>query len=250
MRNLTLKGRLAPGVSQAAAQAELTTIAADLARAYPDTNKNQRWAVRTELQARIAQSPPDAMLVAMLATLALRGPAGRVRQRRGAADQPRAGARARDGDAPGDRRRTPAAGPAAGHREPADCARGRRRRASASATPASCSSGRFELPTDLPVLLTFQMDQRALVFSLAVSVVSAVLFGLLPAIQATRADLTARDEGRRRRRARPPPPLGANAARGRPGGRLGRAARRRALHVPRLQQPARQRARAIARITC
>src|SRR5512135_1032667 len=71
VRNLTLKGRLAPGVSQARAQAELTTIGADLARAYPDTNKNRRWAVRTELQARIAQSPPDAMLVAMLATLAV-----------------------------------------------------------------------------------------------------------------------------------------------------------------------------------
>ena len=49
----------------------------------------------------------------------------------------------------------------------------------------------IELPTDLPILLTFRMDHRALLFSLAVSVASAVLFGLLPAIQATRADLTA-----------------------------------------------------------
>jgi hypothetical protein len=70
-RNLNLKGRLKRGVSQADAQAELTTIAADLERAYPDTNKNRRLAVRTELQARIAQSPPDAMLIAMLSTLAL-----------------------------------------------------------------------------------------------------------------------------------------------------------------------------------
>src|SRR5439155_11533565 len=70
-RNLSIKGRLKPGVSQAEAQTELTTIAADLERAYPDTNKNRRLAVRTELQARIAQSPPDATLVAMLSTLAL-----------------------------------------------------------------------------------------------------------------------------------------------------------------------------------
>ncbi len=35
------------------------------------------------------------------------------------------------------------------------------------------------------------MDRRALVFSLAVAVVSAVLFGLSPAVQATRGDLTA-----------------------------------------------------------
>jgi len=70
-RNLTLKGRLAPGVSQAAAQAELTTIGTDLARAYPDTNKNRRLVVRTELEARMAEDPPDATLAAMLATLAL-----------------------------------------------------------------------------------------------------------------------------------------------------------------------------------
>src|SRR4029078_4297956 len=70
-RDLRLKGRLRPGVSQAEAQAELTTIAADLERAYPETNKNRRLAIRTEMQARIGQSPPDAMLIAMLSTLAL-----------------------------------------------------------------------------------------------------------------------------------------------------------------------------------
>ena len=49
----------------------------------------------------------------------------------------------------------------------------------------------IELPTDLPVMLAFQMDRRALLFSLAVAVASAVIFGLVPAIQATRTDLTA-----------------------------------------------------------
>src|SRR5262249_10822360 len=49
----------------------------------------------------------------------------------------------------------------------------------------------IELPTDLPIMLAFQMDRRALLFSLAVAVASAVIFGLVPAIQATRADLTA-----------------------------------------------------------
>src|SRR5262249_52727470 len=49
----------------------------------------------------------------------------------------------------------------------------------------------IQLPTDLPIMLAFQMDRRALTFSLAVALSSALLFGLVPAIQATRADLTA-----------------------------------------------------------
>jgi putative ABC transport system permease protein len=67
----------------------------------------------------------------------------------------------------------------------------------------------IELPTEPPILLAFQMDRRALFFSLAVAVASAVIFGLVPAIQATRSDLTAVMRagdsvapGRRRRRGR------------------------------------------------
>src|SRR4029079_11068261 len=69
-RNVTVKGRLAPGVSMAQAQTELSVIAKDLERAHPDTNKNRGLTVQTELQTRIAQSPPDATLIAMLTTLA------------------------------------------------------------------------------------------------------------------------------------------------------------------------------------
>ena len=49
----------------------------------------------------------------------------------------------------------------------------------------------IEIPSDLPIALAFQLDRRALVFSLIVAVGSAVLCGLVPAIQATRTDLTA-----------------------------------------------------------
>jgi putative ABC transport system permease protein len=49
----------------------------------------------------------------------------------------------------------------------------------------------FQIPTDLPIVASFELDQRALLVSLVVALLSAVLFGLAPAIRATRTDLTA-----------------------------------------------------------
>ncbi len=204
-RNLTLKGRLAPGVSQAAAQAEVATIGASLERAYPETNKNRRWNVRSELQARIAQSPPDAMLVAMLATLALAvllvacaNVAGLLTSR--------APVRARE----------------MALRLAVGAGRPRIVRQLVTESVLIALAGavaglvvgyagmilfrQIEMPSDLPIIISFRMDLRALLFSLAVALASAVLFGLSPAIQATRADLTAviksgdaAAQGRRRR---------------------------------------------------
>jgi macrolide transport system ATP-binding/permease protein len=189
-RNLTIKGRLKAGVSQAQAQTELTAISSELERAYPDTNRNRAMFVRTELQARIAQDPPDATLIAMLSTLALAvlfvacaNVAGLLTSR--------APVRARE----------MALRSAIGA--------GRRRLVTQLITESlliALAGGvaglgvgyagmtlfrQLELPTDLPILLTFQMDRRAPLFSLAVAVASAVSFGLVPAIQATRTDLTA-----------------------------------------------------------
>jgi predicted permease len=189
-RNLTLKGRLKPGVTQAAAQTELTAIAADLERAYPDTNKHHGLVVRTELQARMAQDPPDATLIAMLSTLAFAvlfvacaNVAGLLTSR--------APARARE----------------MALRLAIGAGRGRLVRQLVTESLLIAVAGgvlglavgyagmtlfrQIELPTDLPIQVAFQMDRRALLFSLAVAVTSAVLFGLVPAIQATRADLTA-----------------------------------------------------------
>ena len=189
-RNLRVKGRLKAGVSQAEAQTELTAIAADLARAYPDTNKNRRLDVRTELQTRIAESPPDATLVAMLSTLALAvlfvacaNVAGLLTSR--------APVRARE----------------MALRLAIGAGRGRLVRQLVTESLLIAVAGgvlgvgvgyagmmlfrQIELPTDLPISLSFQMDRRALLFSLVVAVASALLFGLVPAIQATRTDLTA-----------------------------------------------------------
>jgi putative ABC transport system permease protein len=189
-RNLTLKGRLKAGVSQAQAQTELTSIATNLEREHPDTNKNRGLGVRTELQARMAQSPPDAMLIAMLSTLALAvlfvacaNVAGLLTSR--------APVRARE----------------MALRLAIGAKRGRLvAQLVTESVLISLLGGvmglaigyagmtlfrQIQLPTDLPILLSFRLDQRALLFSLAVAVVSAVLFGLIPAIQATRTDLTA-----------------------------------------------------------
>jgi len=47
----------------------------------------------------------------------------------------------------------------------------------------------FRLPTQLPVTLPFRMDLRVLLLSLALGGLSALLCGLAPALQSTRADL-------------------------------------------------------------
>jgi predicted permease len=189
-RNLRLKGRLKPGVSQAQAQSELTAIAADLERAYPATNKNQQFLVNTELQARVAEDPPDATLVAMLATLAigvLLVACGNV----AGLLMSRAPVRARE----------------MALRLAIGAGRGRLVRQLITESLLVAVAGgvlglgvgyagmilfrQIEIPTDLPIALPFQMDRRALLFSLGVAVASAVIFGLVPAMQASRTDLTA-----------------------------------------------------------
>lgn len=67
--DLVVKGRLADGASREVAQAELATIGANLERAYPKTNHNRHPAVRTELDRRIQQTPQLLALIKMLAGL-------------------------------------------------------------------------------------------------------------------------------------------------------------------------------------
>ena len=189
-RNLTLKGRLRAEVSQAQAQTELTSIAANLAREHPDTNKNRGLVVRTELQARMSQSPPDAMLIAMLSTLAFAvlfvacaNVAGLLTSR--------APVRARE----------MALRLAIGAKRGRLVAQLVTESLLISVLGGVLGLGigyagmrlfrQIQLPTDLPITLSFQLDQRALIFSFIVAVTSAVLFGLVPAIQATGTDLTA-----------------------------------------------------------
>jgi macrolide transport system ATP-binding/permease protein len=190
MRGLTLKGRLKPGVTITQAQTELSLIATDLARTYPATNRNRTYTVRSELQARIAQDPIDASLIAMLTMLsaavlfvACANVAGLLTSR--------APARARE----------------IALRLAIGAGRSRIIRQLVTESLAIAILGgvlglavgyagvavfrQIQIPTDLPVALSFEMNRRALMFNLVIALVSALLFGLAPAIRASRAELTA-----------------------------------------------------------
>jgi predicted permease len=187
-RALSVKGRLKPGVTVAHAQAELVGIAKALERAYPDTNKNRSVAVRTELQKRLEQSPPDAEIAAMLILLAMAvllvacaNVAGLLLSR--------APVRARE----------------MALRLAIGAGRPRLIRQLLTESLLLAIAGgllglavgyagvdflsRLQPPTDSPIQMSIQLDQRALLFSLTVSLLSAIFFGLAPALQTTRTDV-------------------------------------------------------------
>ncbi len=51
------------------------------------------------------------------------------------------------------------------------------------------SASAMRLPVDIPIVLDLPLDGRVLLFSVALSLVTAVMFGLVPALQATKVDL-------------------------------------------------------------
>jgi putative ABC transport system permease protein len=189
-RSLIIKGRLRPGVTLAAARDDLAVIGRDLERAYPETNRHREFSVRTELGERLSHDRGGAVVLAMLTTLsgivlfvACANVAGLLTSR--------APSRARE----------------VAMRLAIGAGRARLIRqfitesvllaiAGGTAGIAVGSIGirlfqKIQLPTDLPLALAVELDRRALVFSLIVASLSAVLCGLMPAVHATRADLTA-----------------------------------------------------------
>lgn len=189
-RSLTIKGRLRSGVTMAEAQTELSGMGRDLQRAYPDTNRNRIMAVRTELQNRIAQAPPVATLLAMLSALAAAvlivacaNVAGLLTSR--------APVRARE----------------IALRMAIGAGRLRVIRQLITESVLIALVGgvlglgvgyagvtlfrQIQFPTDLPIMPAFELDRRALLVSLVAALVSAVVFGLAPAIRSARADLQA-----------------------------------------------------------
>ena len=68
---LSVRGRLRPGVSVEQARADIGGIAFGLDKLDPLTDRVRRIEVQTELQLRVEQSPPTAAMMIMLALLAL-----------------------------------------------------------------------------------------------------------------------------------------------------------------------------------
>jgi len=187
-RNFFVKGRLASGVSIQAADAEIAALSKSLEESYPATNRRFGASVRTENQLRIELDPGELemirflfALVIVVLSIACANVANLILNR----------GRAR--------------GREIAVRLAIGANRGRIVRQLMVENLVIALAGgalglilteyavavfsTIQVPGDLPIQFTFELDYRVLAFTLAASILSAILFGLVPALQTTRTDI-------------------------------------------------------------
>ena len=188
-RELSLVGRLKPGVTTPQAHAELSTIARNLAQQYPDSNRNRTVTVLNYLTARFEQDPTDGTLALML--LAISGlvlliacaNVANLMLARGTARVKEIAIRMAIGSSRWQLVRQflteslllALAGGAAGL-------------GVAYGGVQFLSS--VHLPSDFPLSFGVRMDARLLIFGFTVAIATGLLCGLLPALRFSRADLS------------------------------------------------------------
>ncbi len=187
-RTMMVHGRLKPGVSASQAAAEARVISQQLAHAYPKTNDTCTLVVATYARSQIQAIPVVTMLCLLLSTLAavvlliacanvmnlmlsrssarsreiavrLAVGAGRIRLVRQLLTESLVIA---------------ILGGALGL---------------VVAEAGADLFSQFRIPIDIPIVVDVRLDPGVLLFTLLVSMASAVLFGLAPALQSTRPDL-------------------------------------------------------------
>jgi macrolide transport system ATP-binding/permease protein len=187
-RELTLRARVKAGTTLAAARSELAVLAQNFEREYPKVNRDRGAAVLTQFEMRTRDDANEWKFIVIFAVLALAvllvactNVAGlllsraQTRTREIAVRLAIGAGRFRLVRMLLTESLMLAAGGGAG--------------GVAVAYIAIRFFHTLSVPTELPTILPFQLDTRVLLASLALSVASAVVCGLAPALQSTRADL-------------------------------------------------------------
>ena len=188
-RDFFVKGRLKPGISVQAADAEIGAAAKSLEESYPVTNRAFGAAVLTELQERMDfDGRYDAELLAMFFALVIVvlsiacANVANLMLSRGRARAREIAVRLAIGSSRGRLVRQllaeslliALAGGALGL---------------LIAEYAVEVFSTIQIPSDLPLQFSFELDHRVLLFTLLISIASAIFFGLVPALQSTKTDL-------------------------------------------------------------